>query len=189
MPNATQMLRQDHKKVNALFDKFEQGKAGDAKRRLAKQAMNELKVHAQVEEEIFYPAVKKAIDASELVDEAEKEHQAAKSLISQLEKAGVQDNGEADFDAKFTELMQAIQHHVEEEEGEMFPQVEDSELDLAALGARMMKRKQELSKGVELNKPKSATRSKSPSKAQSTGKTKSRSKTASGSARKRARAR
>ncbi|MGZ8519612.1 MAG: hemerythrin domain-containing protein, partial [Candidatus Binatia bacterium] len=80
MPNATQMLRQDHKKVNALFDKFEQGKAGDAKRRLAKQAMNELKVHAQVEEEIFYPAVKKAIEASELVDEAEKEHQAAKSL-------------------------------------------------------------------------------------------------------------
>ncbi|MGZ8533454.1 MAG: hemerythrin domain-containing protein [Candidatus Binatia bacterium] len=189
MPNATQMLRQDHKKVNALFDKFEQGKAGDAKRRLAKQAMNELKVHAQVEEEIFYPAVKKAIEASELVDEAEKEHQAAKSLISQLEKAGVQNIGESDFDAKFTELMQAIQHHVEEEEGEMFPQVEDSELDLAALGARMMKRKQELSKGVELNKPKSATRSKSPSKAQSTGKTKSRSKTARGSASKRARAR
>ncbi len=94
MPNATQILRQDHKKVKALFDKFEQGKAGDAKRRLAKQAMNELKVHAQVEEEIFYPAVKKAIEASELVDEAEKEHQEAKSLISQLEKTSGQDNGE-----------------------------------------------------------------------------------------------
>ena len=138
MPNATQILRQDHKKVKALFDKFDQGKAGDAKRRLAKQAMNELKVHAQVEEEIFYPAVKNAIEASELVDEAEKEHQVAKSLISQLEKTSGQDNGEADFDAKFAELMQAIQHHVEEEEGEMFPQVEDSELDLAALGARMV---------------------------------------------------
>ena len=189
MPNATQMLRQDHQKVNALFDKFEQGKAGDAKRRLAKQAMNELKVHAQVEEEIFYPAVKKAIEASELVDEAEKEHQEAKSLISQLEKAGVQDNGEADFDAKFTELMQAIQHHVEEEEGEMFPQVEDSELDLSALGARMMKRKQEISRSLGSNKAKSGTRSKSPSKSKSTRKTKSRSKTARGSGGKRARAR
>ena len=189
MPNATQILRQDHKQVKALFDKYEQGKAGDAKRRLAKQAMNELKVHAQVEEEIFYPAVKKAIEASELVDEAEKEHQEAKSLISQLEKAGDQDNGEADFDAKFTELMQAIQHHVEDEEGEMFPQVEDSELDLSALGARMMKRKQEISKSLGSTKPKSATRSKSPSKSKSTRKTKSRSKTARGATRKRARAR
>ena len=189
MPNATQILRQDHKKVKALFDKFDQGKAGDAKRRLAKQAMNELKVHAQVEEEIFYRAVKNAIEASELVDEAEKEHQAAKSLISQLEKISGQDNGEADFDAKFAELMQAIKHHVEEEEGEMFPQVEDSGLDLSALGARMMKRKQELTKGMGSQSTKSRTRSNSPSKSKSTRKTKSRSKTARGSGRKRARAR
>ena len=189
MPNATQILRQDHKNVKALFDKFEQGKAGDAKRRLAKQAMNELKVHAQVEEEIFYPAVKNAIEASELVDEAEKEHREAKSLISQLEKTSGQDNGEADFDAKFAELMQAIRHHVEEEEGEMFPQVEDSGLDLSALGARMMKRKQEISKSVGSNKTKSGTRSKSPSKTKSSRKSKSRSKTGRGSIRKRARAR
>jgi hypothetical protein len=85
--------------------------------------------------------------------------------------------------------MQAIQHHVEEEEGEMFPQVEDSELDLSALGARMMKRKQEISKSLGSTKPKSATRSKSPSKSKSTRKTKSRSKTARGATRKRARAR
>ncbi len=56
MPNATQLLRQDHKKVKALFAKFEQGKAADAKRRFAMQSMNELEVHARVEEEIFYPA-------------------------------------------------------------------------------------------------------------------------------------
>ena len=69
-----------------------------------------------------------------MVDEAKKEHQEAKSLISQLKKSSKQDDGEgSDFEAKFSELMQAIQHHVEEEEGEMFPQVEDSELDLVGL--------------------------------------------------------
>ena len=181
MPNATQMLRQDHKKVEAMFNKFEQGKAMNAKRAVAQQAMNELEVHAQVEEEIFYPAVKKAIESSELVDEAKKEHQEAKSLISQLKRAGGQDDGEgSEFESMFSELMQAIKHHVEEEEGEMFPQVEDSELDLAALGAQMMKRKQQLTKALGSPSSKSRTRSKSPSKSKSTRKTKSRSKTKSG---------
>lgn len=190
MPNATQILRQDHKKVKTLFDKFEQGKAVDAKRRLAEQAMNELEVHAQVEEEVFYPAVKKAIEASELVDEAKKEHQEAKSLISQLKKISGQDHGEgSDFEAKFSELMQAIRHHVEEEEGEMFPQVEDSELDLSALGAQMVKRKQEITKGAGRKSAKSATKSKTKSKSKSSRQTKSRSKPARSSGKKRARAR
>ena len=101
MPNATQMLRQDHKKVKALFTKFEQGKTGTAKRSAADQAMNELEVHAQVEEEVFYPAVRKAIESSELVDEAKNEHQEAKSLISQLKKSSKQDDGEgSDFEAE-----------------------------------------------------------------------------------------
>jgi hemerythrin superfamily protein len=190
MPNATQLLRQDHKKVKALFDKFEQGRATDAKRRFAMQSMNELEVHAQVEEEIFYPAVKKAIEASELVDEAKKEHQQAKTLIRQLKKAGDQDNGEGgDFEAKFSELMQAIQHHVEEEEGEMFPQVEDSELDLSALGAQMAKRKQEIIKVARPKNAKSGTRSKTKSNTISTRQRKSRSRTVHSSGRKRARAR
>ena len=187
MPNATQLLRQDHKKVKALFAKFEQGKAANAKRRFAMQSMNELEVHAQVEEEIFYPAVKKAIEARELVDEAKKEHQQAKTLMRQLKKARDQDNGEGrDFEAKFSELMQAIQHHVEEEEGEMFPQVEDSELDLSALGAQMAKRKQEITKSARPKK--SGTRSKTKSNAKSTPQRKSRSRTARSSGRKRARA-
>lgn len=173
-----------------MFNKFERGKAVEAKRRLAEQAMNELEVHAQVEEEIFYPAVRKAIEASELVDEAKKEHQDAKSLISQLKKISGQDHGEdSDFEAKFSELMQAIQHHVEEEEGEMFPQVEDSELDLSALGAQMVKRKQEITKGVGPKNTKSGTRSKTKSNSKSTRQTKSRSKAARSSGSKRARAR
>jgi len=147
-----------------------------------------------VEEEIFYPAVKKAIAAAELVDEAKKEHQEAKSLISQLKNARHQDDGEdGDFEAKFAELMQAIQHHVEEEEGELFPQVEDSELDLSALGTQMAKRKQELTKTTRPKKAKSKTRSKTRSRtksnAKSTRRRKSRSTTARSSGRKRARAR
>jgi hemerythrin superfamily protein len=192
MPNATQLLRQDHKKVKALFDKFEKSKAADAKRRLALQSMNDLEVHARVEEEIFYPAVKKAIAARELVDEARKEHQEAKSLIRQLKKAGRQDDGEdgeGDFEAKFSELMQAIQHHVEEEEGEMFPQVEDSELDLSALGMQMAKRKQAITKAPRATKGKSATRSRSRGNAKSTRQKKPRSQATRSSARKRARAR
>jgi hemerythrin superfamily protein len=145
MPNATQLLRQDHKKVEVLFNKYEQGKNMDAKKRFAMQAMNELEVHAQVEEEIFYPAVKKGIEESELVDEAVQEHQEAKSLIAELKKMQGRDDGAADeFESKFSNLMEAIQHHVEEEEGEMFPKVEDSELDLAELGSEMADRKKEL---------------------------------------------
>lgn len=176
MPNATQILRQDHKKVKDLFNKFEQGKAVDAKRRVAEQAMNELEVHAQVEEEIFYPAVKKAIDESELVDEAKQEHQEAKSLIRQLRNMKDQDTGQAggDFASKFAELVQAIQHHVAEEEGEMFPKVEDSELDLADLGAQMAERKQELMQEMGVESP-SGTRSKS--KVKSKVKTKTKTKT------------
>ena len=185
MPNATQILRQDHKTVKGLFNKFEQGKAVDAKRRVAEQAMNELEIHAQVEEEIFYPAVKKAIDESELVEEAKKEHQEAKSLIRQLRAMKGQNNGEGDeFESKFSELMEAIQHHVEEEEGEMFPKVEESELDLAGLGSQMAQRKQQLmqemgatnkSRSKSKSKRKAKAKTKAKSKSKSTGRTKARS--------------
>lgn len=192
MPNATQILRQDHKKVKGLFTKFEQGKGVDAKRRVAEQAMNELEVHARVEEEIFYPAVKKAIQESELVDEAEQEHQEAKALISQLKALKGRDNEEgSDFESKFAKLVEAIQHHVREEEGEMFPKVEDSELDLVAVGAQMAKRKQELMKQMGGGNAKTGTRSKTKtkSKSKSASRTKSRSSAARSSRGKRARAR
>ena len=192
MPNATQLLRQDHKKVEGLFKKFEQAKGMDAKRRFAAQAMSELEVHAQVEEEIFYPAVKRAIDETELVDEAEKEHQEAKSLISELKAMKGQNNGEGDdFESKFSDLQEAIQHHVEEEEGEMFPKVEDSELDLTELGSEMADRKKELMQkmGAGKTQVRSRSKSKTKSKTKSTRRTKSRSTTARKSGGKRARAR
>jgi hemerythrin superfamily protein len=198
MPNATQLLRQDHKKVQGLFKKFDQAKGMDAKRRFAAQAMSELEVHAAVEEEIFYPAVKQAIDETELVDEAEKEHQEAKSLIGELKAMQGQNDGEGDnFESKFSKLQEAIQHHVEEEEGEMFPKVEESELDLADLGTQMAQRKQELMLEMDLtkqsgskSKSKRKTRTKAKSKSKSARRTKARSSTGrKSSGGKRARAR
>lgn len=171
MPNATQVLRQDHKRVERLFNKCEQAKGMDAKRRFAMQAMNELEVHAQLEEEIFSPAVKKAIDETDIVDEARQEHQQAKSLMAQLQKMQGQDNGATEeFESKFAALVEAVQHHVEEEEGEMFPKVEESELDLAGLGSEMSERKQELmqQKGAGNTQSRSRSRSKTKAKAKST---------------------
>jgi hemerythrin superfamily protein len=183
MPKATQLLRQDHKKVEGLFNKCEQAKGTEAKRRLAMQVMNELEIHAQLEEEIFYRAVKRAIDETDLVDEAVQEHKEAKSLIAQIKKMQGQDIGADEFESKFSELVKAVQHHVEEEEGEMFPKVEDSELDLAGLGSEMTDRKKELMQRVSASS--TQTRSKAKSKTKTKSKTKSsRTKSHSTTARK-----
>jgi hemerythrin superfamily protein len=179
MPNATQLLRQDHKKVEGVFKKCEQAKGMEAKGRLAMQVMTELEVHAQLEEEIFYPAVKKAIEETDLVDEAVQEHQEVKSLIAELKRMQGQNNGADEFGAKFSELVDAVQHHVEEEEGEMFPKVEDSELDLAELGSEMTDRKKELMQEMggasaeRRPKAKSKTKTKTKSKSKSSRTTRS----------------
>ena len=150
MPNATQMIRQDHKKVEGLFKKFEQTQGSQAKRRLAENAMAELEVHAALEEEIFYPAVKNEVDdGSSMVQEAIEEHQTVKQLISELK--GMQEAGE-EFELQFSQLMENVQHHVEEEESEMLPKVEESELDLNSLGQRMSQRKQEMQNGGRATK-------------------------------------
>ena len=142
MPNATQMIRQDHKKVEGLFKKFEQTQGSQAKRRLAENAMAELEVHAALEEEIFYPAVKNEVDdGSSMVQEAIEEHQTVKQLISKLK--GMQEGGE-EFESQFSQLMENVQHHVEEEESEMLPKVEESQLDLNSLGQQMAQRKQQM---------------------------------------------
>ena len=176
MPNATQLLRQDHRKVEGLFKKCEQVKGMEAKGRLATQVMTELEVHAQLEEEIFYPAVKGAIEETDLVDEAVQEHQEVKSLIAELKRMQGQDNGADEFEAKFSELVDAVQHHVEEEEGEMFPKVEDSELDLAELGSEMTDRKKELMQETGGASTERRPKAKSKTKTKTKTKTKSKSK-------------
>jgi hypothetical protein len=140
MPNAVQMLKQDHKKVAGLFEKYGKTKSQENKRRIADQAMQQLEIHSKIEEEIFYPAAKEAMDDA-LVSEALKEHAAVKDLIEELKSMETEDD---EFDEKFNELIADVKHHVNEEESDMLPQAEESAMDLAALGEQMAERKQEL---------------------------------------------
>jgi hemerythrin superfamily protein len=139
--DAIEMLMADHKKVKKLFGNFathkEDGDDED-KSAIVKLICNELKVHTTLEEEIFYPAVRKAIQDSALMDEALVEHAGAKDLIAQLEEVDPEDDL---FDAKVTVLGEQIDHHVREEEGDMFPKAKKAKVDTAALGAQMLKRK------------------------------------------------
>jgi hemerythrin superfamily protein len=154
MPSATQMIRQDHKKVEGLFKKFEQTKGAEAKRRLAENAMAELEVHAALEEQIFYPAVEKEVeDASSMISEARDEHQTVKQLIAELKGMEEADD---EFESQFSELMENVQHHVEEEENEMLPKVEESGLDLKSLGDQMSERRQGLQNGGGATKKRAA---------------------------------
>jgi hemerythrin superfamily protein len=143
--DAITMLRTDHQKVKALFEEFEELKesaaSDDEKAALVQKICNELKVHAGIEEEIFYPAVREDIDDKDLMDEALVEHAGAKELIAQLEDMSPDDEL---YDAKVTVLGEQIQHHVKEEEGEMFPKAKKAKVDTAALGVQMTERKSEL---------------------------------------------
>ena len=157
MPNATQMIRRDHKKVDGLFSKFEQSRKSDAKQRICEQVALELEVHAKLEEEIFYPAVRKHVGEEEMLQDAKQEHQQVKDILGELKSMNAEDE---QFDEKFSELVEAVKHHVEEEEGEMLPKVEESDMDLSEVGERMAERKEELLAQMQ---PKSESRTKSKS--------------------------
>jgi hemerythrin superfamily protein len=146
--NALTLLQQDHKLVKELFDKFEKTKSEDKKAQIAEQICQELKVHAQIEEEIFYPSVREEIREEDLIDEATVEHQSAKDLIAQIEGEGPE--GEL-FEAKVKVLGEYIQHHVKEEQNELFPQVRKTKVDLQALGERLQARKMELQGGGDMS--------------------------------------
>ena len=141
--DAIKLLKDDHKEVKAWFDAFDKTDDDAKKQDLANKFCKALTVHAQIEEEIFYPAAYDALDkdGDDLLDEAEVEHASAKDLIAQIEASKV---GEALFDAKVTVLGEYIAHHVEEEEGELFPECRDSSMDLKGLGTQLAARKAEL---------------------------------------------
>lgn len=145
MHDAIALLIDDHKKVKKMFKQFEKLKESSGsngeKAGLVEKICHELTVHATVEEEIFYPAVRAAIDNNDLVDEAEVEHAEVKKLISQLEDMEPEDDK---YDAIVKVLSENIDHHVEEEQNEMFPQAKESSLDMADLGMQIMARKNEL---------------------------------------------
>lgn len=143
--DALAMLKADHDKVRKMFKDFEQLEADETeeKAQLVKQACAELKVHTQIENEIVYPAIREAIEDDDLMDEALVEHQAAEELISQLEQM---QPGDEMYDAKFTVLGEYVNHHIAEEQKEMFPKAKKAKIDLAALGEQIVARKGELTK-------------------------------------------
>lgn len=143
-----QLLATDHRKVEDLFESFEAATGTAAKEKLVRQICTELKVHAQIEEEIYYPAIRGKVEEDAL-DEAYVEHDSAKLLINELEAA---EPDEAFYDAKVKVLSELIEHHVKEEEKErdnLFQQTRAADIDLEALGAKLAARKAELMQKAE----------------------------------------
>lgn len=141
--DAIALLTEDHENVKALFEQYEElgDRAHVSKHKLALQICEELTKHTMIEEEIFYPAVRKAIKEEDMMDEAIVEHASAKDLIAQIQSMEPTDDL---FDAKVKVLSEMIDHHVEEEETEMFPKVRKAKLDLEELGEAMAARKEQI---------------------------------------------
>lgn len=145
--DAIELLTEDHRNVKALFDRYKELVRDDAedddKQQLAEQICMQLTAHATVEEEIFYPAARDVLgEEQDLIDEAEVEHGSAKELIAQIEESSPAEDDY--FDAKVKVLGEQIEHHVKDEEGELFPKLRDTDLDLRSLGEEMAERKQAL---------------------------------------------
>jgi len=145
MPDATRLLAEDHREVHALFEQYrklaEGGASGDDRQPLADGICTLLTVHAALEEEIFYPAARAAAVSASVLDEAEVEHASAKALIAQIRDM------EPDaplYDATVSVLGEYVDHHVGEEEEELFPKCRASAMDLNDLGIRIAARKNEL---------------------------------------------
>lgn len=146
--DAVALLKADHRKVEELFDKFEEAKGDGQKKKLAEQICMELTVHTKIEEEIFYPACEGAVE-EDLLKEAYVEHDGAKVLIAEIEAGGPDDTF---YEAKVKVLSEQIEHHVEEEEKRvegMFSQARKAGVDMDALGDRMAARKAELMAGYK----------------------------------------
>jgi hemerythrin superfamily protein len=150
-PLAIELLMSDHRKVEDLFEQYDQEKDSDegTRREIAQKICGELTVHAQVEEELFYPWLRENLedDDMEMVEEAQVEHQTAKDLIAQIESATDIDEV---FNAKVKVLSEYIKHHVQEEENEIFPEVRDEQEELDELGQEMVARKSELKEEMGL---------------------------------------
>jgi len=143
--DAIKLLTDDHKQVKGLFQKYskliDSDADGDERQPLAEQICMMLTVHASIEEEIFYPAAREAVVDSDLLDEAEVEHASAKDLIAQIRAMSPEDDL---YDAKVTVLGEYIDHHVKEEQNELFPKCVKSSMDLKSIGKELATRKQEL---------------------------------------------
>ena len=143
--DAIKLLKADHKEVSDLIEKYQNGRLSkDRKMAVAKQICLALTVHAQIEEEIFYPAAREASirDGDDLLDEAEVEHGSLKQLVAAIE--GSSPDQDELFDARVKVLGEYVKHHVKEEENELFPKARKSDMDVEDVGVRLAARKEEL---------------------------------------------
>lgn len=140
--HAIAILRQDHDEVKGLFEEFEKAETAAAKDKIIGTAVMALKIHAALEEEIFYPTVRAHV-GSEVMDEADEEHHLAKVLIAELDLTGKANDHRH---AKFSVLAESVRHHIREEENEMLPKAKELAIDFEALGQRMLDRRKQLLK-------------------------------------------
>jgi hemerythrin superfamily protein len=141
--NAFDVLEEDHREVEEWFDEYDELKDSDEQRKadLAEKICLALKVHAQIEEEIFYPQAREASQDNDLLDEALVEHATVKNLIGEIEEMEVD---EELYDAKIRVLGEMVKQHIKEEEEELFPELQSTKMDLDAVGKELAERKQEL---------------------------------------------
>jgi len=134
------MLKADHKKVKTLFDEY-QGATPRKQQDIARTAIQELDIHAELEEGLIYPAIREGIDDDDLMNEANEEHHLVHVLVGELKKL---DPGDDTYKAKFTVLGELVKHHVKEEEGKMFPAAQKAEIDWEELNTEVLERKEQL---------------------------------------------
>ena len=136
-----EMLEKDHAKVKDLFEQFEEAKDARSRERIIQETLLELEVHARLEETLIYPAIRKKIDADKIMDEALEEHHVAHTLINELKRSAGK-NGR--YEAKFKVLGESIKHHIKEEEGTMFSEAENADLDWEQLAKKAIEQKKSL---------------------------------------------
>lgn len=166
--DAITLLKQDHRLVEALFEEAEDAE-GEELETIAERVCLMLTVHAQIEEEIFYPAAREVLDETDLVAEAEVEHQSAKELIAKIQEASSE---EEEYKALVTVLGEYVQHHVKEEENELFPKVKKAGMDLKDIGSQMQERRTQMLQelGIEEDMPDEPTQKRAAAGARAKGK-------------------
>jgi len=132
--DAIELLKDDHREVERMFKEFDNAGSPDAQKRIAMEICDALTRHAALEEEIFYPEAREAISEPDIVDEAVVEHDTLKYLIAQIQSEELDEDM---FRATVTVLKEYVEHHVEEEEKELFKQVKKADMDTEALGEQM----------------------------------------------------
>jgi hypothetical protein len=138
--NPIEMLREDHQAVQGLFSQFEEADKR-SQQKIAEEALTMLDIHADLEEDLIYPAIREGVGDDEMIDEAEEEHHVARLLIKELRKMKPKDER---FAAKFKVLAEIVRHHIEEEENHTLPEAEKADIEWNEIGQEAMKMREKL---------------------------------------------